>query len=396
MSQHPERGFPEEEFAARCAAAQAAMAHEGVDAMLFASEAEIRYFTGFLTPFWQSPTRPWFLVMPPAGKPVAVIPSIGAPLMRSCYVDEVVSWASPAAEDDGISLLHDVLSRHLGGTSRLGLMMGRETALRVPMADFIRLRESLAEVALCDMTSAIQQIRMVKSHREIAKIRHVCGLACDVFDTVPDWVTAGMPIAELFRRFRIEALGTGVDDVSYLVGSAGPDGYDDIIAPPDERPLQAGDVLMLDTGCVWDGYFCDFDRNFAIGRASQAALDAHHLIDDAIEAALMTARPGAMARDLFTAMDRVLRPHGASENGGDDVGRYGHGLGIQLTEPPSHTGWDETELAAGMVLTLEPSVAYRATDGGARMMVAEENILLSGDGAELLTRRAPRDLPVIG
>ena len=393
----PDRGFPEEEFAARCAAAQAAMAREGVDAMLFASEAEIRYFTGFLTPFWQSPTRPWFLVMPPAGKPVAVIPSIGAPLMRSCHVDEVVTWASPAAEDDGISLLHDVLRRYLGESSRLGLMMGRESALRMPLADFIGLRDRLAEVALYDMTSAIQQIRMVKSHREIAKIRHVCGLACDVFENLPNWVTAGMPLAELFRRFRIEALGTGVDDVSYLVGSAGPEGYDDIIAPPDERPLQTGDVLMLDTGCVWDGYFCDFDRNFAIGTPSSAARDAHHRLDDAVEAALMAVRPGVAARDLFVAMDRVLRPGGAdSDDDGDDVGRYGHGLGIQLTEPPSHTSWDDTELVAGMVLTLEPSIAYRAADGGARMMVAEENILLTADGAELLTRRAPRDLPVIG
>ena len=64
MSTAPQRGFPDTEFAARCAAAQAAMARRGIDAMLFASEAEIRYFTGFLTPFWQSPTRPWFLVLP--------------------------------------------------------------------------------------------------------------------------------------------------------------------------------------------------------------------------------------------------------------------------------------------------------------------------------------------
>ena len=401
MSQLPERGFPDEEFAARCAAVQAAMARNGVDAMLFASEAEIRYFTGFLTPFWQSPTRPWFLVMPPAGKPVAVIPSIGAPLMRSCYVDEVVSWASPAAEDDGISLLHDVLCRYLGDAGRLGLMMGRESALRMPLADFIALRDRLAEVALYDMTAAVQRIRMVKSDREIAKIRHICGLACDVFDGLPDWVAPGLPLAELFRRFRIEALGAGVDDVSYLVGSAGPEGYDDIIAPPDDRPLQAGDVLMLDTGCVWDGYFCDFDRNFSIGKASQAARDAHHRLDDAIEAALAEARPGAAPCDLFAAMDRVLRPSrglqtGGDANGGDDVGRYGHGLGIQLTEPPSHTAWDDTELAAGMVLTLEPSIAYKAADGTSRMMVAEENILLTATEAELLTRRAPRDLRVIG
>ena len=81
---------------------------------------------------------------------------------------------------------------------------------------------------------------------------------------------------------------------------------------------------------------------------------------------------------------------------GDDVGRYGHGLGTQLTETPSHAAWDETEITAGMVLTLEPSIAYTATDGSPRMMVAEEDILVTAEGVELLTRRAPRELPVIG
>ena len=80
----PPRGFAEVEFVARCAKAQMAMEQAGVDAILFASEAEIRYFTGFMTPFWQSPTRPWFLVLPRSGKPVAVIPGIGVPLMQTC------------------------------------------------------------------------------------------------------------------------------------------------------------------------------------------------------------------------------------------------------------------------------------------------------------------------
>ena len=395
----PERGFPDDEFAARCAAMQAAMAREGVDAMLFASEPEIRYFTGFLTPFWQSPTRPWFLVLPPEGKPVAVIPSIGGPLMRSCYAGEVITWSSPAAEDDGISLLRDVLRRYLGTAGLLGMMMGRETALRMPLADFLALQDSMQgtmdNMALHDMTAAVQRIRMVKSRREIAKIRHICGLASDVFEGLPAWVGAGIPLSGLFRRFKSEALGAGVDDVSYLVGSAGPDGYDDIIAPPSDRPLAAGDVLMLDTGCVWDGYFCDFDRNFAIGSASQTVRDAHYRLDDAVEAALDVVRPGIAARDLFLAMDAVLRPDGTDAVEGDDVGRYGHGLGIQLTETPSHAAWDTTELAAGMVLTLEPSVIYTAADGAPRMMVAEENILLTDAGAELLTRRAPREIPVL-
>ena len=270
--------------------------------------------------------------------------------------------------------------------------MGRETALRMPAADMMALRTMLPDIALHDMTADVQRIRMVKSPREIAKIRHICGIVCNVFDDLPDWVEEGMPLAELFREFKRAALAEGADDVSYLVGTAGPEGYNDIIAPPDERPLTAGDVLMLDTGCVWDGYFCDFDRNFAIVSASAATQEAHRKLHDAIDAALPLARPGTPASELFTAMDRVVRD---GSPGGDDVGRYGHGLGIQLTEPPSHTQWDHTQLHTDMVITLEPSIGYISSDGEQRMMVAEENLIITENGPEFLTRRAPRELPVI-
>ncbi|MEC8309079.1 MAG: Xaa-Pro peptidase family protein [Pseudomonadota bacterium] len=393
MKPTPERGFPDDEYAARCAALQAAMAREAVDAVLFASEAEIRYFTGFMTPFWQSPTRPWYVLLPLTGKPVAVIPSIGGPLMRSCHVDDVLTWSAPAESDDGVSLLASTIRQHAAPGQRLGLLMGRETALRMPAADMMALRTMLPDIALHDMTADVQRIRMVKSPREIAKIRHICGIVCNVFDDLPDWVEEGMPLAELFREFKRAALAAGADDVSYLVGTAGPEGYNDIIAPPDERPLATGDVLMLDTGCVWDGYFCDFDRNFAIVSASAAAQEAHRKLHDAIEAALTLARPGTSASELFTAMDRVLRD---GSPGDDDVGRYGHGLGIQLTEPPSHTEWDHTQLRTDMVITLEPSISYISSDGEQQMMVAEENLIITKTGAELLTRRAPRELPVIG
>ena len=88
-------------------------------------------------------------------------------------------------------------------------------------------------------------------------------------------------------------------------------------------------------------------------------------------------------------MDDILRPD--QKAGGDDVGRYGHGLGIQLTETPSHTAWDTTKITAGMALTIEPSISY----GDGFMMVAEENLLVHDNRIELLTTRAPRDLPAI-
>ena len=68
----PERGFQDEEFSLRTSRAQTLLAKAGLAGMLLMSEQELRYFTGFHTLFWQSPTRPWFIFVPAAGKPVAL------------------------------------------------------------------------------------------------------------------------------------------------------------------------------------------------------------------------------------------------------------------------------------------------------------------------------------
>ncbi|MEZ5825719.1 MAG: M24 family metallopeptidase [Geminicoccaceae bacterium] len=82
---------------------------------------------------------------------------------------------------------------------------------------------------------------------------------------------AGLAEREVFRMMRIEALSAGLDDVPYLVGGAGPNGYGDM-SPPTDRPLDEGDVLILDIGATVEGYFCDFDRNFAIGACPPTTL----------------------------------------------------------------------------------------------------------------------------
>ena len=112
---------------------------------------------------------------------------------------------------------------------------------------------------------------------------------------------------------------------------------------------------MLDTGCVYDGYFCDFDRNFAFGSACDEVCRAYDVAYQATQAGIDCAKPGVTCAELFTSMQTVLEAGGAS---GDDVGRLGHGLGLQLTEPPSHTHFDQTILKPGMVITLEPGLTF--------------------------------------
>ena len=106
----PAADFPDAEFAHRLDRAQRAMAAQGIDALFITTEAEFRYFSGFRTLFWQSPTRPWFLVVPAAGNPIAVIPEIGAELMRTTWLDDIRTWSAPNPEDDGITLLLDLLA----------------------------------------------------------------------------------------------------------------------------------------------------------------------------------------------------------------------------------------------------------------------------------------------
>jgi len=145
---------------------------------------------------------------------------------------------------------------------------------------------------------------------------------------------------------------------------------------------------MMDTGCTWDGYFCDFDRNWAIGQADDQARRAYDVLWRATQAGIDASRPGNTCRDLFQAMSAVIAELDTS---GGDVGRLGHGLGMQLTEQPSHAAFDNTELKENMVLTIEPSVSY----GNGLMMVHEENIVVSNKQARVLTTRAARELPVI-
>ncbi|MGR3984070.1 MAG: Xaa-Pro peptidase family protein [Gammaproteobacteria bacterium] len=384
----PPRGFPRDEFARRLDTAQLAMRDARFDALLLTTEPNVRYFSGFFTQFWESPTRPWFLLLPADGMPIAVIPEIGHAGMANTWVEDIRTWPSPRPEDDGVSLLSDCIARLPRRFGRLGMMLGAESMLRMPAADFAALREKLRGIEIADAARLIQDMRMLKSEREIGKMRHICGIAAQSFDALPGFARAGMSEIEICRRMRIDLLERGADTSPYLIAASGRGGYDNIVMGPGERRLEHGDLLIIDTGSTWDGYFCDFDRNFAFGEADAAARAAYDCAWRATEAGLRAARAGATTSDLWRAMNRVLGEGGSL---GNAVGRLGHGLGMQLTERPSNTADDATPLRPGMVVTLEPGMEFAP----GRHMVHEENIVITEDRAELLSRRAAPELPVL-
>ncbi len=360
-----------------------------MDGLVLTMPQNFRYFSGFNSQFWESPTRPFFLVVPRDGKPIAVIPEIGGPGMETTWIGDIRTWPAPRPSDDGVSLLDEVLDSLPRRFGRIGWEMGRESIVRMPIVDFDRLRNRLSGIEFIDGSPLIWALRMVKSQREIDKIREACRIGSDTFDLFLQRARFGDTEVEMASRFRIAALECGADTTPFVSVCSGPGGYNQVIVGPSETAQVDGQIMFIDTGITFDGYFCDFDRNFAFGHITSEAQRAHEIVWDATQAGIDAARPGITSADLWTAQQAVLEAAGVEQ--ANNVGRSGHGLGMHLTEPPSNMPGDETVLEAGMVMTVEPGMEYAP----GKMLVHEENLVITREGCELLTRRATRTMPVI-
>ncbi len=384
----PKRGFLEAEYENRLAKIQKLMFDERMDAILLTTQVDIEYYTGFKTQFFESPTRPWFILIPLNDKPKAIIPVIGQSGMQGTWIDDIQTWVSPNPEDEGISLLTNTIKSLMQKYKTLGIPQGHESSLRMPISDYNKLLSNLDGIEIKDATNILRYVRYVKSPAEIEKILYICQVVSQGFEDLPSLLKIGQSERKNCQRFKEHLLNLGVDDFPYLISGSGQGGYGSIIMGPSERIIENGDIFIIDTGCVYDSYFCDFDRNYAFGYASDESKRAYEVVYNATDAGFEACKVGNTTTDIFKAMNEVMQEGGAL---GNSVGRLGHGLGMQLTEWPSNTINDNTVLEEGVIITLEPGMEYLP----GKEMVHEENVLITKEGPVWLSRRASKELPII-
>ena len=384
----PKRGFTVNEYENRLESIQKLMFEAKMDAILLTTQVDIEYYTGFKSQFFQSPTRPWYVLIPSSGKPKAIIPTIGESGMRATWIDDIQTWTSPNPEDDGVSILLSTIKSLMVNHKSLGVPKTLESTLRMPLEDYETLVNKLPGIEIKDANKIMRRVRFIKSEAEIEKIRHICRITSQGFIDLEGFLRAGESEQENCRRFKQHLLKLGVDYSPYIVSGSGQEGYGSIIMGPTDKIIEEGDLFIIDTGSVFDSYYCDFDRNYAFGSISEKAKKAYRVTYEATEAGFKAAQVGNTTSDIFNAMNNVLQKGGAL---GNTVGRLGHGLGMQLTEWPSNTASDNTVLEPGVVLTLEPGMAFLP----GKEMVHEENIVITEDGPEWLSIRASEELPII-
>ena len=382
-----EYGFSNEEFEIRLERAQELLYENKLDALLISNPSNLRYFSGIDTHFWESPTRPWFLVVPLSGRAIAVIPEIGEKLFQKSFVKDIYTWSSPNINGDDISPLKSLLESLPSRFGAIGAELGKEMTIRMPVLDFSLLQDN-SKFDIVDGTSLIWKLRTVKTINEIKKIERVTHIVSDVFEILPTLISINDSERDVARKFKREILKRGADSIPYLPVVSGKGGVSQIIGNPTSKLISSGDFLYIDTGTTFDGYFCDFDRNFTIGTASEDVKRINEILWHATEEGIKSLVPGAKTKDVWKKINKKIEDFGFIVRG---EGRYGHGVGLQLTEPPSISSFDENIIQENMVLTIEPSIEYEP----GKIIVHEENILISKEGPVLLSKRAPKELPHI-
>ena len=154
-----------------------------------------------------------------------------------------------------------------------------------------------------------------------------------------------------------------------------------------DRRIQRGDLVILDGGARVDGYCSDITRTVAVGELSAEGRTIYDLVLRANRAGFGAVRPEASGADIDAAARKVIEDGGYGQY---FIHRTGHGLGIEIHEPPYLHAAEEESLPEGSTFTVEPGI-YLPGVGGVRI---EDNVVLAYAGGECLTN-FPRELQIL-
>ncbi|MDQ6816582.1 MAG: Xaa-Pro peptidase family protein [Actinomycetota bacterium] len=332
----------------------------GVDAMLVTDLINVRYLTGY------SGSNGVALLMPDSPKF----------LTDFRYVEQAAEEVDAAYDRPPAAL--DLLEA-VGETLPPGdLRLGYEDA-HISVWDYRRLRERLPErVELVAVHGLVEGLRRVKGSGELARIKAATVLADEAFQALLEGPLAGVTEHQVAVRLDHAMRERGATGSSFpTIVAAGANG-----ARPHARPrdveIGRGDLVVIDWGAELDGYFSDCTRTIAAGDPGEDALAAYDLVLRAQLTGLQAVRAGAGGREVDGTARAVIEAGGQGERFGHGLG---HGVGLEVHEPPRLSQSSEDVLASGNVVTVEPGV-YAPGQFGVRI---EDLVVVTEDGCEILT-----------
>jgi Xaa-Pro dipeptidase len=326
--------------------------------------------------------RPVLVLFVPHTPPIIVLPELEAlkveslsyPVQAFPYGEDPETWSEAFRQ---AALAAELNHRRVGVEPRtMRVLELRYLESSAPQAQYLSGEDIMVS------------LRVRKDKFELSAMRQAVDIAQRALEATLPLIKIGMTERQLASELTLQLLRHGSEpEIPFSpIVAAGSNSANPHVTPSD-RPLAAGDLLVIDWGATVNGYVSDLTRTFAIGEPQAELLQIAEIVDAANSAARKSAKPGIPASAVDHAARTIIEQAGYGKY---FTHRTGHGLGLEGHEEPYIRADNNRFLDPGMTFTIEPGI-YLPELGGVRI---EDDFVITEDGGESLSN-LPRQLRVI-
>ena len=326
--------------------------------------------------------RPAVLFVPADDEPAIIIPLLEADKARAAGIPEerIFIWS----DDEGYTGAFQRACAHLELSDYL---LGVE-ALHMRVLELELLHRYAPGLKTVHAEPIVGALRLIKDADEIAAMDRAIAISEEAMEALIPRIQTGQSEKQVAAMLVQELIRAGGEGVPFgPIVSGGPNSASPHAAPTN-RPIQEGDLLVIDWATQVDDYPSDITRTFAVGEIEAEFRRIYELVKRANAVGKAAIRPGATGRDVDRAARGVIEAGGYGEY---FIHRTGHGLGLELHEPPDMAEGNTTPLEVGNVFTVEPGI-YLPGRGGVRI---EDDVVVTPSGHRSLTTMS-RELIQVG
>jgi Xaa-Pro dipeptidase len=348
----------------------AAMRSQNLDAVLLNPGPSLFYLTGLTFHLME---RPVIAIFTAAGESAIITPELEQVKLASCeipfkvypYGDNPATWNA-------------VFVKCLSALNLDGQSVGIEP-IRLRMLEMNFLQAAAPHTRWQDASLVIASLRMIKDESEIALMKKAAEIAQNALTAALPAFHAGNTERETNAELMAQLYRAGSDsDLPFAPIIAGGPNSANPHAVPTDRKFQDGDMVVVDWGAAYMGYFSDITRTIAIGKTSAEMKKIYEIVKEANAAGRRECRPGIPAGQVDRAARAIIEKAGY---GPYFTHRTGHGLGLEAHEEPYIFGENQNLLQPGNVHTVEPGI-YLVGVNGVRI---EDDVVVTPEGCISLT-----------
>lgn len=271
--------------------------------------------------------------------------------------------------------------------SRWAIRTGAFEASATNVETYEKLKEQLPTLTLAPLSSEAVNIRMIKDDEEVGLLRAAAALASQSLHEILDIIRPGVRERDIALELEFRMRRNGAQGISFPSIVAGGENAALPHATPGNRELKHGDPIVIDYGAVLDGYHSDETCTFVVGEASPSFRKTYEVVKTAHDRAIAAVKEGVACSEIDRIARETLEEAGL---GSYFVHTTGHGIGLDVHEPPKMSVASKTILEAGMVINIEPGV-YLPGQWGIRI---EDTVLVCRQDCEVITKTA-KDLKIL-